>query len=123
MAEQARHPGRRPAADPAVIEQHSALIKEAVRHKEDCERQLNAAYTEIAKRCNDAMQDGVQTNFIAEELLGVTRQAVYKLVSERVDGKPSRNTPAARPLHRKRNGTAPKIGAPKVPRLAPPSGS
>lgn len=82
-----RRPGRRALASPEVITKHDKIIKAEIRKEEDLKAQLDAQKTVIAERCFDAMEDGVETNHIGENLLKLSRQMVYKLVRERVFGK------------------------------------
>lgn len=117
-ATKTRHPGRRPAADPAVVEHHSDTIRAILAEEEAHEKAKQDILDRKAKAVDAAMRAGVQTNYIADELLDVSRQAVYKLVAERVDKKKS-----AKP---KNNGTklktnpkktsAPKKAATPAPR-------
>lgn len=82
-----RHPGRRKAADGKVAERHFDTILKAEAKRRELEEKAKQATTDLAEKIDKAMQAGVQTNLIAEKL-GVSRQMVYKLVRERVDGKP-----------------------------------
>jgi DNA invertase Pin-like site-specific DNA recombinase len=85
-----RHPGRRKPASPNVIAKHEKLITQAEKKRRKLETDTNSAMTTLAERIDKAMQDGVPTNVIAKNL-GISRQMVYKLVRERVDGRPLGN--------------------------------
>jgi predicted transcriptional regulator YheO len=87
VTEAQRHRGRRSPADPKTVEKHRKLILEAQRKRKAAETDLQKRMNILAERIDKAMAAGVATNFIADEL-GVSRQMVYKLVRERVDGKP-----------------------------------
>ena len=89
MAETAaqRHRGRRKPATPKAEARHLKSIKEAERKRRDLESRADKQVTIVAERISKAMEDGVMTNRVGEAL-GISRQMVYKLVRERVDGKP-----------------------------------
>lgn len=87
MATQTRHPGRRPPASESKEQKHLSKIEKKLEARNDQRTKLDEANDELAKACDDAMNDGVQTNVVAKTL-DVSRQMVYKLVRERVDGKP-----------------------------------
>lgn len=82
-----RHPGRRPPASESKESKHLAKIGKKLEARNDQRNKLDEANNELAKACDEAMNDGVQTNVVAKTL-DVSRQMVYKLVRERVDGKP-----------------------------------
>lgn len=85
--EQKRHPGRRKPATEKAEQRHLKLIREAEKKRRKLEEQADKQVTVLAERIDKAMQDGVQTNRIGDGL-GISRQMVYKLVRERVDGRP-----------------------------------
>lgn len=87
VTETQRHRGRRSPADSKTVEKHRKLILEAQKKRKKAEGDLQKQMNTLAERIDKAMAAGVATNFIAEQL-GVSRQMVYKLVRERVDGKP-----------------------------------
>lgn len=87
QATKTRHPGRRKPASDAVRTRHLKSIGSGEKKRRDYEQKASEAMTTLAKRIDSAMQDGVETQAIAEQL-GCSRQMVYKLVRERVDGKP-----------------------------------
>lgn len=96
-----RHPGRRKAASTATIKKHEKLLKEALKKKEKAEAEVEKARNLIAQRADAATQANVETNFIGN-VLGVSRQMVYKTIRERVDQKPlSKASPPSR------NGSGP----------------
>lgn len=82
-----RHPGRRKPATEKVRDKHKKLIKSAEKRRRDLEKKVEDQKKVLAKRIDTAAQDGVETKEIAE-WLGLSRQMVYKLVRELVDGIP-----------------------------------
>lgn len=82
-----RHRGRRQPALKKDADKHLRQIKALQKERRKVEAEAKKAVTELAKEIDRAMKTGVQTNAIAETL-GISRQMVYKLVRERVDGKP-----------------------------------
>ena len=92
--------GRRSAPSDKVIEQYAEQIIAAQAEKVALEMQLERQRDTVAMIVDQAMDAGVATNYIGSLLTspdkpdGLTRQGVYKLVSDRVDhrnGKPSSN--------------------------------
>jgi hypothetical protein len=92
-AAETRHRGRRKQADPKKADRHIKGIREAQKRRRKLESDAQKSMDTLAKRINAAMQDGVETNRIATELQ-LSRQMVYKLVRERVDGRPLGQTKA-----------------------------
>lgn len=82
-----RHPGRRPAAPQKTKDKHERLIRSAEKSRRETEQKAKDKTNVLAKRIDTAMAAGVETNFIAD-VLGISRQMVYKLVRERVDQVP-----------------------------------
>lgn len=82
-----RHRGRRQPALKKDADKHLRQIKALQKERRKVEAEAKKAVTELAKEIDRAMKAGVQTNAIADAL-GISRQMVYKLVRERVDGKP-----------------------------------
>lgn len=82
-----RHPGRRKPATEKTQDKHKKLIKSAEKKRRDLEKKADGQKEVLAKRIDTAAQEGVETKQIAE-WLGISRQMVYKLVRERVDGIP-----------------------------------
>jgi hypothetical protein len=120
-----RHPGRRPAADPAVVEHHADLIRAVLAEETAHDKERQKILDRKAKAIDAAMKAGVQTNYIAEELLDVSRQAVYKLVAERIDHKkpkPKSNGTKLKPAPKRASaptkaGTSvpkPRVGRPRI---------
>lgn len=113
-----RHPGRRPAADPVVVERHADTIKSILAEEKAHDEAKQGILDRKAKAVDAAMRDGVQTNFIAEQLLDVSRQAVYKLVAERVDNKkPSPKGNGTKLKTNKKKPGSPKKAATPAPRV------
>lgn len=119
-----RHPGRRKQATQKVRDAHVKKIQEAEKKRRDFEQKAEKQVNVLAERIDKAARDGVETKDIAD-VLGISRQMVYKLVRERVDGKPltkpkassngngkkSATKAKANPLARGKRKTASKNGA------------
>lgn len=81
-----RHRGRRKQPDPKKAERHLKSILAAQKKRRKLEDDLQNQMDVLAGRIDKAMEDDVPTNRIATTL-GLSRQMIYKLVRERVDGK------------------------------------
>lgn len=106
-----RHRGRRSAPSPQVQSKAEREIRALQDQRNDLLEDLDAKLTQLAVKISEHMKEGVGTAEIGTWLTseqkpqGVTRQQVYKLVAERVDGKDLRvpataklkRTPQARP--------------------------
>jgi len=97
-----RKRGRRSPADPKVVERHKKSILEAQKKRKKLEDDLQKQLNVLAERMDKAMGQNVATNVIAG-WLGISRQMAYKLVRERVDGKPLGNSKL--PAGATRNGS------------------
>lgn len=91
-----RHPGRRPRAPEKTVKKHERLIREAEKKRRATEQKAKEQTDILARRIDTAMTAGVETNFIAD-VLGISRQMVYKLVRERVDHRPMGSNNGDRP--------------------------
>ena len=91
-----RHPGRRKPATDSTKDKHKKLIISAEKKRRDLEKRAEAQVGVLAKRLDTAAADGVETKQMAE-WLGISRQMVYKLVRERVDGVPLAKPTAKKP--------------------------
>lgn len=105
-----RHRGRRSAANDRNMSRAEREIREAQQKRLDAAAALEDSVTSLAKTISTWMEEGVGTSEIGtwltspEKPKGVTRQQVYKLVAERVDGKVMRSDKPKAKL----NGAAPK---------------
>lgn len=101
--------GRRSAASQQHQSGYEKRIRAAQEKRLKIASDLEASVVELAETISEAMKDGVGTSEIGTWLIspekpkGVTRQQVYKLVAERVDGKVMRSPRAP---EAKKNGTA-----------------
>lgn len=98
-----RHRGRRSAPTPQVQSKAEREIRALQDERNDLIDDTDAKLTELAVKISEHMRDGVGTAEIgtwltsADKPQGVTRQQVYKLVAERVDGKDLRVPSKAKP--------------------------
>jgi hypothetical protein len=81
-----RRPGRRPEPTPKVKGRHEKALKSRVDRLNKKEQEVQDEKNELAREIDEATADDCSTTWICETV-GKSRQTVFKLVAERVDGK------------------------------------
>lgn len=118
-----RSRGRRAIASPKTAEKFERQIKQALETQEKHEEKAQEQRTKIAHLSDEAQNAGVSTGFIAD-ILGLSRQMVYKLIRERVYGETVSGQPIERngkePARKASKASGKKKAAPKSKAKAKP---
>jgi len=103
-----RHRGRRPIPDQRKVQKHHSVIQEIHAHRLELRKALEQADKDLSHAIEEAISDSVATNEIgtwlksAERPDGISRQMVYKLISQQSENGKANTKP--RRAARKRPG-------------------